>query len=458
VWVIIVNKKWAVSILIVGIVVLISALLYFIVPQEAIGYAPTLSECNSRVQSWCTDGYACTSCTKQTLGYYLQFSSGSTNIVYTADCVYGVSNTGSGHTACGGSNVVSHAKYHCYGNDVYWYNSVGAREDLKTSCSYRCEDYTLDSARCVSAPSCASQGQSCGSPTLPSCCSGLSCQNFGCYPTTVTPPSGCSNACSFNGLFECTSATAFRTCALVNDCLVWQSGKICPTGQVCDGASVSCIPAPECTESTFVRTCTWCVNGRIVSDAKCNIPVSPDWTCSNGACIPPATCEASVTCSNDKDILSVSADCSSKTTSCSDGTSCVDGQCVNIPPPRITCDGVTCDSYCMSDFTAYTQGSCSEGVCTYGSIVTMSPKCLPSNNTVNCTTDLYGVEPCGSGERQLVASCINGNYKYIVYDSNQCVEKTFIQKYGLYIAGGVFLLALVIFIINFVPKGRGRKR
>ena len=118
---------------------------------------------------------------------------------------------------------------------------------------------------------------------------------------------------------------------------------------------------------------------------------------------------------------------------------------------------MTCDSYCSPDFTAFTLGACADGVCNYGSIVSMSTDCLPNNDTANCTKDLYGVEPCGSGKQQLVAKCVDGTYQYIVYADNQCIPKTFLEQYGLWIAGGIFILALVVFIVTIPKKKRGKK-
>lgn len=416
------KKNFAIGFLIVGVLLLVSAVSYFMVFQETLGNSPTLAGCNTILQDKCVSGYACTSCAKVTLPYYLEFSSGSTNIVYTADCVYGSSNTGGGHTACSSStNIVSHVKSHCYGNDVYWFNSLNQRETVKTSCSYRCEDYTLDSARCVSAPSCSAQGQSCGSSSLPSCCSGLSCQNFGCQPIA---PTGCTDSCTPNGHSECTSDTAFRTCILtdINGCLHWDSGKLCANGQSCNPSTSKC-------------------------EVKVVVPAVVNKTCS-----------VSSKCINANQYQVTLGNCSIKTVSCGDSEQCSgNGLCgaLVVPPVVPSCDGVSCDSYCASDFTSYTQGSCREGVCTYGSVVSMSKDCLPLPS--NCTVDLYGVEPCGSGEQQLVAKCVNGNYNYIVYDANQCVEKTFLEEYGLYLAGGIFLLSVVFFVVVYPKKKGGRK-
>jgi hypothetical protein len=60
----------------------------------------------------------------------------------------------------------------------------------------------------------------------------------------------------------------------------------------------------------------------------------------------------------------------------------------------------------------------------------------------------------------LSARCVDGVYQYINYEAPMnptCADdESFISKYGLYIAGGIFVVALLIFIRSRIPR-RGRK-
>jgi hypothetical protein len=362
------NKKFVVGFFIVSIVLLVGIVSYLAVPQLAIGYTPSLASCNERVASWCADGYACSSCSKQTLGYYLQFSTGSTNIVYSADCIYGSANTDSGHTAClSSSNVVSHARTHCYSGNVYWFNSLNEREGLKTSCAYGCEDYTLDSARCKSAPTVT--------------------------PPVVTPPS-CSNGCSSNGLSECTGEFTFRTCGNFDSdsCLEWDSNRFCIDNKKCEGG-----------------VCVAYV-----------VPVVP-------------VCAVTTECISDAQYRVTADDCSYKDYACDDGESCTDGECVAIPPITgdVTAPAV-CDDFCDGDYTLHYSGFVDGTACAY-SVELMSARCLPqaSNGTVTNPLDTVDV--------------VNVNHP------------SFLKQYGLWIFGGIFIVALVMFIRTSTFKKGGRK-
>lgn len=388
-------KKWFVVVFfIASIVLLVSAVAFFAVPQMAIGNYDSLSACNKRIVEFCNDGYTCTSCQKQTLSYYLDFASGSTNVVFSADCKLG-SDTSSGHNACPAKAVVS-------------------------------------------TPSCASQGQSCGFPNLPSCCSGLSCQNFGCYPTTTL--SSCSSACASNGLRECISPDHFRTCSLSGKCLVWFDPQKCADGLACDGGKCVAPPSvsyPVCmVDGSVCRSGAQVFNGEVVGCAD-RVPCSNG--CSNGVCtVVSPKCSVSVKCSSEYQVTSTASDCSVKVVACDDGKHCSDGRCVAIPPVPVSnsCDGITCPSYCSKDYTKYSGGSCTDGVCKYASIDTLSASCIPA------VTNATGT--------------VNNPVKDVDIVVENVVSETFLSRYGLWIAGGIFLLSLVLFIVTFTPKKRRR--
>ena len=494
------NKKFVIGFFVLGIVLLVSAVLFFAVPQTVIGNQLSIDSCRSYVKdSWCSGGaYSCSDCSAVTLPYFISLNGVSTNKVYSADCVMG-SNTGVGATGlprtyCSQpSSITSHSYYQCVGNDVFWFNSNNVKETVKTSCSYRCHDDSLTTASCVTAPSCQSQGLSCGTPNLPSCCSGLSCQNFQCMPTTTTTPTakstycsdtmtlcqngafdqvctggskvncpaGCdltnkvcktpkSNECPSLGFKECVLPSTFRQCISSNGYLQWDTTANCPVDSTCtDGvchafsSTNPSVTLPKCLDASFICMANpQTYNGELVScdGYKCQYGCSND-VCSSAPIINPS-CDVSSICSSSSKVLTTNADCTTKTSSCSDGTYCNGGSCIIIPVQTIasdSCSGVTCQDSCTADYTYQSQGSCKDGKCVYGGVAVMSSKCLSpiSNVTSNLTNSITGD----------------------VVDNNvSMIKPTFLNTYGVWIAGGVFILSLIMFIIQFGKKPkRGRK-
>jgi hypothetical protein len=447
------NKKFALIFLVVGILLLVFVLSFFMVRQDTLGTFQSGGICQSVLQDKCISGYACTSCSLTALPYSVKFDDGTvTNKVYSADCVYGSSNVGSGHTACVSSgNVVSHVKSHCYGNDVFWFNSLNQRETIKTQCPYRCDDYTLDSARCISAPSCSSQGQSCGSPSLPSCCSGLSCQNFGCYPIT-------SPVCIV-GQHKCTSPNAYTLCVYGSDGVAkWDTvtPRFCPANQICDSTSdlfkyckVDTLPPisyPVCdaSGSMLCLSDAQFFNGEIVGCTGTDCPNG----CVNNACVStPVTCDVSSICSSDTVVKTTNSDCTTVTKSCASGSSCSDGSCIKNVPPVDKCLGVVCPNDCTADYSYRSLGSCDSGNCVYGKVELMSTQCI--GEPAECTVDKFELD-CNNNNVK-TASCVDGKYVYIIGRAD-CKQKSFFSQYGLWIAGSIFLLSLILFIIYYIPK------
>lgn len=87
------------------------------------------------------------------------------------------------------------------------------------TCSDGCGGNVQGTKTC--STQCASQGQSCGySSSAPTCCSGLMCQNFGCYAPSNECTSGQTQACTIangQGTKTCGSTGAWAAC-LVTSC------------------------------------------------------------------------------------------------------------------------------------------------------------------------------------------------------------------------------------------------
>lgn len=329
---------------------------------------------NSLRNTWCSSGYSCTSCSQITLAYNLRFSDGvSTNHVWSADCVYGVTPQDSAHSFCQATNnIVSHTKSHCYSGNVYWYNSIGAREDLRNSCSNGCSATTLDAASCNVAPV-ASSGNFClfnsdGSPNN-YLCNGINqgvnvqtgtpnilCNmdskvycSFGCS-NGVCNPQSCSNDCDSNNYKVCSGDSTFKVCSVGSDkCLHWSNDYGCLQGQVCNNGqcvldnSVPIVSSPSCTADKCVSDYTY-------------------QTCDNGVVSPTKVCD--------------------------DGYKCNSGSCIKVSQQNITqsgnvdlCANIICSDRCDGT-TLDSQGNCVNGQCVYNDVVLSSVSCL-SNSTIN---------------------------------------------------------------------------
>jgi hypothetical protein len=116
------------------------------------------------------------------------------------------------------ATCTTHATYSCYTNDVYWYNSCGTREELRTDCTVT-----------------------------------QTCTNGACVTGTPT----CTNDCTTSGSKQCASTTSYRTCGNydADTCLEWSSTTNCQTGQTCSGAG-TCSTTTTPTGDTYYVSST----------------------------------------------------------------------------------------------------------------------------------------------------------------------------------------------------------
>lgn len=480
------KKKFVIGFFVLGIVLLISAVLYFAVPQSVIGNQPTLDSCRSYIKYVCSGGgYTCSDCSMITLPYSVKFDDGTvTNKVYSADCVYGSSSdtgiglTGLPKTYCSNPNVItSHSYYQCYGNDVYWYNSASVREGVKSSCSYRCSDDSLTTASCVTAPSCQSQSLSCGTPSLPDCCSGLSCQNFQCMPSTagynivnykcVAVSSGatystltkCTNALNvpvcmsagavipnygqaLSNQFACSKGTPSLCQGTLTNC--FDSTKTCKDGVCvspsCDaslGASCSVKGQDSCDANTLSTTncqlksdnCLHLVSSKCVAGTSNQLCLScfPQLAPVN----PPVTCKMNCAgtgltqCTSPNAFSQCVADANgcldwNQPQFCPTGKTCSDGKCVtpavvNVPLPKC----LDASFICMANPQTYNGElvSCDGYKCQYGCVDT---KCNPAP-----------VPPPSCAVSSICSSSSN-----VLTTNSDCTTKTLTCGSGQYCNGG----------------------
>ncbi len=185
-------------------------------------------------------------------------------------------------------------------------------------CEGQCRDW-----ECCAGADCPT-GSVCD-PTTHSCqcvpnCTGKSCGDDGCGGSCGTCLGGqtCTNgACSCPSGYLCSDSTCHECCADAD----------CPTNQVCDRQSQTCVCAPNCTD----KTC-----GGDGCGGSC------------GACPDGQTCTASGTCA------------------CSTGFLCADGachQCCAAADCAFTRGGTAECWRCVSGTCGYYSGFCASGVC-----------------------------------------------------------------------------------------------
>jgi hypothetical protein len=191
-----------------------------------------------------------------------------------------------------------------------------------------------------------------------------------------------------------------------------QSATDCQNGQICDGATNTCVPCP--------------------SDSACRSGYGPQHVCVSGACIP-GECQTFDQCSNGRLCVNYfCADCASDTdchATYGNDHLCVSGGCVagicrsasdcnavvpgQICTPDFQCTDCTTDDQCLSGYGANhlcvnglcVSGNCrSTAACTGGRICdTSALMCVPCTDDANCMANYPGPQLCLNG------SCTAGN-------------------------------------------------
>lgn len=389
------TKNWLLGgLFIIGLVLI----LYFagVIGQTVYGNSVSYADCRVYVKDYlCTEGYKCFDC---------KVKSGMST--FGADCYLNPDSVPSSSDICrDSSSVTSHARYSCYSGSVYWFNSLGVREELKTYCANGCTDTSLKTASCMSG----------------------------------------SNKCSPSGSVKCVGSVA-KICAMASNGLDWFTVKDC--GSV--GCSLGkCNVVPNQCGSVGSIGC----NSRQV----CEAGVCVYRECSNfnaSTCISDTAYSFCAGAGEAKGMLN--------TYNCASGKVCkmivISGtkssaRCVNpdspdVPPPSFDCSGVSCPDSCDSMGSYSSNGVCSvvnQG-CVYGSVVTNSPKCLST------ACPIVALPPDGS-------SCgVNRVWK-LGTNSVGCSIVDCVSKGMNYLLVGVIvgvLCLIIVFVYLFVNK-RGKK-
>ena len=480
------KKMWLLIAIIVVIITVASFGVSRLVGQSAVGGQATQSDCQNYIKnSYCNGLYSCTDCSLVSLnGYSVVIGGKSYSSVWKADCVMG---TASGHTFCTPTPVTptptapttTKAGQICMPNTNYLCtNSLKQSDgtylcniDSETLCPNGCSNGACKSAPVVPTPTgtttnigkyCTGKNDACsntvkqvvGTTTTYICMAtdqtycNNGCSNGVCLPTI------CNNECSQPSEYKCTvvGGQGYQICTKDADgCLKWSSKlSYCQSGWVCDqGTCINYnIALPVCTTGGSMV----CTSGKaIVSGGKvvgCDGTATKcDNGCKNGACLsaptptPPCgvngcnpVCTVGTSCKDSYTVETQNADCSTKTTACADGTKCNGGVCVVIPPvptPTDKCDGVTCDDKCTADYTRQSNGVCdpATGNCVYGGISTLSDKCLPTPAV---------------------------NQSEVPVPNRDVTAPTFFDKYGLWLAGGLLVVFLFVYI-RMSTKKKGKK-
>jgi hypothetical protein len=161
----------------------------------------------------------------------------------------------------GTTTCTTHASSACYTGDVYWYNSCGALEGIKTDCTstQTCSNGVCvnDEVVCTSHNYWSCQNgdvywyDSCDTlEDVVMCPSPSYCSNGVC----VGGGSSCTNDCSSSGLKQCSGSSRYTTCGNYDSdtCLEWSTSVTsCPSGQTCSGAGV-CATTPQPTTGALI--------------------------------------------------------------------------------------------------------------------------------------------------------------------------------------------------------------
>jgi hypothetical protein len=432
------GEKWVLGGIVVVALFIIALVMLKGVSQMAIGNIQTQQQCLDSVKSWCNDGYACSACAQKTLSFSLVFDDGTvTNKVWSADCVLGSANTANAHTACADASLITlHAYKQCVNNvAVYWFDSLGIRNDLLDVCSNGCTQTSLTSASCNAGTSPPPSG-------TPKCFDG----NTLCIGSLIYADDNDGLGQYIKGCTaqqDCPSSTVCRESNNVGACIVQTCSNKCSAGEF--GSCISPTQFKSCqpqSNGCYDYTIGTCPSDypACVSVGLCGITGTSECTIGEQVCIS----DSQYTFCSAEGLLTVDCDPDQK---------CVGTRCVktNTSQPVDACKNIVCQDYCDGT-TLKTAGTCKDGQCIYDKSEIASSRCFTKDT---CTEDGSYVD-C-NGKTQTIA-CIDGKY---VIASRPCIKESFLDKYGLWI-GGILIVILVIVYVNIPAKKkrskRGRKR
>jgi len=262
---------------------------------------------------------------------------------------------------------------------------------------------------------CASQGQSCTNNGVQDiCCSGLLCQNFGCYPQAVCGDGTCQST-------E-TETSCQQDCGCITHCSSWSTCRGNPGMQVrsctltncATSQSCTCTPNWNCTawsacsqSGQQTRTCTDSNNcgvttGKPATLQTCTPSCVENWTCSSWS-----TCRGNPgmqirSCSDSKNCgTTINKPATSQSCTCVPNWNCTAwGVCSSGSRSRTCTDSNNCGT--NDGRPSILQGctSCPTGILTYNpathSSVTQVSGCNIWVYLENCTPQWYFYNPSGS--------------------------------------------------------------
>lgn len=129
-----------------------------------------------------------------------------------------------------------------YGENRFCLDSTD-KNYLDESGNEHCASSPL-SSWCTETTTCGTTGQTCDVPGYPSCCAGLTCQNFGCYPEPVCGDGTCQSG-------E-TSSSCPQDCGTQPTC----GNGVCESGETL-GATYECLDdcPPPCSSISSMNDC-----------------------------------------------------------------------------------------------------------------------------------------------------------------------------------------------------------
>jgi hypothetical protein len=289
----------------------------------------------------------------------------------------------------------THSTKQCSGNDVYWYNSCGTKEDVFQQCT---SNQVCQNAQCVNI-ACSTNSQ-CGTNAYtgsPYCQGNNVYQNY----KTFT----CNNPGTANS--SCSNSTAAK---LKNTCT---GNQECSNGQ-CINQTIACSTNSQCGTNAYTGS-PYCQGNNVYQNYKtytCNNPGTANSYCSNNTAGKlKDTCTGNQTCAN--------GSCVNQTINCCTNAQCgtnaytgspyCQGNNVYQNYKTFTCHNPgTANSYCSENTAGKLKNTCT------GNQECSNGQCI--NQTIACSTN----SQCGTNAYTGSPFCQGNNVyqNYITYTCN----------------------------------------